>query len=230
VLRGQFIKYPLWGLGDVLGTAIAALVLSAFAGYLLLAFRIDAMHSWALLVTLATPWVAFVGYPYLAAKYKGNGFRIDIGLTITQEQLRLAMVAGVISLAVAAAAGLISEKIFGPISATAFTAGTKETGVAGAVFALLVMSVGPLVEEIAFRGLLLTSLLKREMTPILANLIAAAVFALCHFEPKRIIILFAVGLVFGEVRRRTGSTIACAVTHMINNAPGAIFLLLAAFH
>ena len=167
----------------------------------MLAFRIDAMHGWALLVTLVTPWIALVSYPYLATKYKGNGFRIDIGLTITREQLRLAVVAGVLSLGVAAIAGLATEKLLGPISATAITAGAKEKGLVGVIFALLVMSVGPLVEEIAFRGLLLTSLLKREIAPLLANFFAAGIFALCHFEPKRIIILLAIGLVFGEVRR-----------------------------
>ena len=229
VLQGKRLKYPQWGLGDAFGTLGASLVVGAFASVIMLAVRVDPMHGSALLLTLTLPWLALVGYPFLSAKYKGNGLKLDFGLTITKPQLRLAIIGGLGSLAAAGTAGLISTKLLGPITSTAGEAGSKEHGLVAVLFALLVMTAGPLVEELVFRGLLLGSLLKREMAPVLAVVTSSAVFAVFHFEPKRMLILFAAGLVMGEVRRRTGSTLASAVTHMVNNAPAAIALIVAAF-
>jgi len=230
VLQGKILKYPQWGLGDVVGTLLAGIVVSAFAGVIMMALGIDPKHNWALILTLTLPWLAYVLYPLLATKYKGNGLRIDLGLSLTKPQLRLAILGGAGSLVVASVAGLISIKLFGPISSTAGDAGLNEHGVVAIVFALLVMTAGPLVEEIVFRGLLLGSLLKREMAPVLALIVSAGIFSIAHFEPKRLLILFAAGLVMGEVRRRTGSTAASAITHMINNAPAAIALMFGAFN
>jgi membrane protease YdiL (CAAX protease family) len=86
----------------------------------------------------------------------------------------------------------------------------------------------PIVEEIAFRGLLYGALAKAHINEHLVVVITAIVFALFHFEPKRFVILFAIGMILGEVRRRTGSTSAAMVTHVVNNAPAAIFILVTA--
>jgi len=229
VLQGKSLKYPHWGLGDAFGTLLAGLVVSAFAGVIMMALGIDPKHNWPLILSLTLPWLAYVVYPLIAAKYKGNGIRIDLGLELTKPQLRLGILGGLCSLAVAALAAVVSTKLFGPISSTAGDAGQNEHGLVAIVFALLVMTAGPLVEEIVFRGMLLGSLLKREMAPILALVVSSGVFAIAHFEPKRFMILFSAGLVMGEVRRRTGSTAASAITHMVNNAPAAIVLMFGAF-
>lgn len=230
VLQGKSLKYPNWGLGDVVGTLLAGTVIGAFAGVIMMVLRVDPMHGWALILTLTLPWLGYVFYPLVATKYKGNGLRIDLGLSLTKQQLRLGVVGGVCSLIVAGISGLVSTKLFGPITSAAGEAGSHEHGLPGFTFAVLVMSVGPLVEEIVFRGMLLGSLLKREMAPVFAVVISAAVFSIAHFEPKRFLILFAAGLVMGEVRRRTGSTAASTVTHIVNNAPAAIALMFSAFN
>jgi len=86
----------------------------------------------------------------------------------------------------------------------------------------------PIVEEIAFRGMLYGALAKAHINEHLVVLITALVFALFHFEPKRFLILFVIGIILGEVRRRTGSTSAAIVAHVVNNAPAAIFTLVSA--
>ena len=230
VVQGKMLKYPQWGIGDAAGTLLAGVVIGSFAGVIMMVLGVDPMHGWALILTLTLPWIAYVLYPILATKYKGNGLRVDLGLTLTKAQLRLAIVGGFCSLAAAATAGLLSTMLFGPITSAAGDAGMHEHGAVAVTFALLVMSVGPLVEEIVFRGLVLGSLLKREMAPFLALIVSAAVFSIAHFEPKRLLILFAAGLVMGEVRRRTGSTAASTITHVINNTPAAITLLIGAFN
>lgn len=229
-MQGKRLKYPQWGLGDVAGALLGSLVVSAFAGVIMMVLGIDPMHGWALIFTLTLPWLPLVGYPLVATKYKGNGLKIDLGLTITKEKLHLGVLGGLGSLLAAGLAGVVSIKIFGPITSAAGEAGKNEHGLVAVFFAILVMSAGPLVEEIVFRGLLLGSLLKREMAPLLAVVVSSGVFAIFHFEPKRMLILFAAGLVMGEVRRRTGSTLASTVTHMVNNAPAAVALLIGAFN
>jgi len=230
VLQGRPLKYPNWGLGDAFGALLAGTVIGAFAGVIMMVAGVDSMHGWALIGTLTLPWLAYVLYPMFATKYKGNVLRIDLGLSLTRPQLRLAIVGGLCSLAAAGLAALLSTKLWGPITSTAGEAGLHEHGLVAIVFGLLVMTAGPLVEEIVFRGLLLGSLLKREMAPFLALAVSAGVFSLAHFEPKRFLILFAAGLVMGEVRRRTGSTAASAISHMINNAPAALALMFGAFN
>ncbi len=230
MLKGKILKYPQWGLGDVAGTLLAGLVVGAFAGVIMMVLRVDPMHGWALILSLTLPWLAYVLYPAMATKYKGNGLRIDLGLSITPAQVRLGIVGGLCSLAAAALAGLLSTKLFGPITSAAGDAGLNEHGLVAITFAVLVMTAGPLVEEIVFRGLLLGSLLKREMAPTLALIVSAGIFSLAHFEPKRLLILFAAGLVMGEVRRRTGSTAASTITHIVNNTPAAITLIIGAFN
>jgi membrane protease YdiL (CAAX protease family) len=92
----------------------------------------------------------------------------------------------------------------------------------------MAMFGAPIVEEIAFRGLLYGALAKAQVNEHLVVAITALVFALFHFEPKRFIILFAIGLILGEVRRRTGSTSAAIVAHIVNNTPAALYILVTA--
>ena len=230
VFAGRTLKYPYWGLGDFTGTLIATIVVGAFASVIMLLLRIDPKHGWPLVLTLVLPWIPMFLYPLVATKYKGNGLDVDLAVTDARSHLRIGIAAGVLCLILSGATAWVSVKMFGPISSAAGDAASKEHGLVRVVFAILAMSVGPLVEEIVFRGMLLGSLLKREMAPWLAVLISALAFSAFHFEPKRILILLVGGLVLAAVRLRTGSTGASAIAHAVNNAPAAIALILGAFH
>jgi membrane protease YdiL (CAAX protease family) len=96
------------------------------------------------------------------------------------------------------------------------------------VFVVMAMFGAPIVEEIAFRGMLYGALAKARINEHLVVIITALVFALFHFELKRFFILFAIGIILGEVRRRTGSTSAAIVAHVVNNTPAALFILVTA--
>ena len=230
VLAGRPLKYPYWGLGDFAGAVIAAVVVSAFASVIMLSLRIDAKHGWPLVLTLALPWIPMFCYPLVSTKYKGNGLDVDLGLTDAPNHIRIGVAAGVLCLILSGATAWVSVKLFGPISSAAGDAASKEHGLVRVVFAILAMSIGPIVEEIIFRGMLLGSLLKREMAPWLAVLTSALAFSIFHFEPKRILILLVAGLVLAAVRLRTGSTGASAIAHAVNNTPAAIALIFGAFH
>ena len=136
--------------------------------------------------------------------------------------------AGIASLVIASLIALIVTRITGPLSSTAGDIGVNQSGIVLVIFVLLAMFGAPIVEEIAFRGMLYGALAKARINEHLVVVITALVFALFHFEPKRFIILFAIGLILGEVRRRTGSTSAAIVAHVVNNTPAALFILVTA--
>jgi membrane protease YdiL (CAAX protease family) len=123
---------------------------------------------------------------------------------------------------------VIVTRFTGPLSSTAGDVGMNQTGFVLVLFVLMAMFGAPIVEEIAFRGLLYGALAKAHINEHLVVVITALVFALFHFEPKRFLILFAIGMILGEVRRRTGSTSAAIVAHAVNNTPAALFILVTA--
>jgi membrane protease YdiL (CAAX protease family) len=139
-------------------------------------------------------------------------------------------VTGILVLVLASILTLISTAIFGTFDSAAgeaareiVTEGNQLTVVA---FALMLMVGAPIAEELAFRGLLFAGLRKRGVRPVLTVVITAVAFALFHFEPMRLGILIVIGLVLGVARARSGSLGVSIVAHAVNNAPGAVFIIL----
>lgn len=87
--------------------------------------------------------------------------------------------------------------------------------------ALFAISIGPVVEEIMFRGLLQQTA-TRSLGPILGILIGAVPFALLHgpqyaWSWRHVVMIAAAGSAFGWWRMRTGSTGASSVMHAVYN-------------
>ncbi|MDO8361820.1 MAG: CPBP family intramembrane metalloprotease [Actinomycetota bacterium] len=90
----------------------------------------------------------------------------------------------------------------------------------GVVVLILVVVVGaPLVEELAYRGLLQGAFTRR-LNDLLGVLIVAVWFAAIHFEPRELPGLFVVGIVLGLCAQRTGRLGMGVVAHMAFNATG----------
>jgi len=222
---GVRLRIPGWGMGDVLISLLGTLTVATVVSLGLSKSHIDPEHGWGLIVAFTSPWILLAGWPCIAAAFKGNGAAIDFGLTIHRPHIRLGVFAGLASLALAAVAAYVTVHVVGPISSSAGDVGSEQHGIVRVLFALFALIGAPFVEEIAFRGMLFGALAKSQFTPLVASLISAGVFALFHFEPKRFLVLFVIGVVLGEARRRSGSTLTSVVAHMINNAPAAISLL-----
>jgi membrane protease YdiL (CAAX protease family) len=81
---------------------------------------------------------------------------------------------------------------------------------------LMVGLIAAFGEESIFRGYLLPSFIERHGRT-LGVVGTAAFFALYHlqFAPARLLALFLFGLVYGELRVRTGALIAPAVAHLL---------------
>jgi uncharacterized protein len=91
------------------------------------------------------------------------------------------------------------------------------------------VTLGPLCEELMFRGFLMP-LLVRSFGALTGVLAAAAPFALLHgFEYawnwQRLVIIFLAGAAFGWMRHRSGSTAAATVMHCAYNLVFFVLLM-----
>lgn len=93
----------------------------------------------------------------------------------------------------------------------------------GNVFLLLVVTliVAPIVEEIVFRGVLITSL-QKIITPIGALILTSVLFGVAHGNIVQGIYSFLLGLILGFIRIRSGSLLNCIFMHISFNASNII--------
>jgi membrane protease YdiL (CAAX protease family) len=226
--NGQVLRRPRWGLGDVFIMLGATVLIALVASGLL--EGAGASLGVTVIIGGLLGWASLAGWPLLVTRLRGNGPRIDLGLRLTWHELGWGVVTGVLVLTLAAVLTLISTAIFGEFDSAAGEAargimaeGNQLTLVG---FALMLVIGAPIAEELAFRGLLFAGLRKRGVRPALAVVISAVAFALFHFEPVRLGVLIVIGLVLGVARARSGSLGVSIVAHAVNNAPGAIFVIL----
>ncbi len=83
--------------------------------------------------------------------------------------------------------------------------------------ALLVVGIGPLTEEVVFRGILLRGLLGR-WRPWIAIAVSAAAFGAAHFNRAQLPVTLLMGLALGWLYHRTRSVGLCFVAHALSNA------------
>lgn len=82
---------------------------------------------------------------------------------------------------------------------------------------LVVAVLAPFVEEVLFRGVLLTGL-ARQISFGSANLIQAALFATLHLSSSLFPFFLVMGIVSGLMVRRSGGLLASILLHALNNA------------
>ncbi len=91
---------------------------------------------------------------------------------------------------------------------------------------LAIVVVGPIVEELLFRGYLQTAL-GRHMKPWMSIAISACIFGAIHLQPLAFPVLAALGAVLGYLYHRTGSLKVNIALHIANNALAFSALVLA---
>jgi hypothetical protein len=94
----------------------------------------------------------------------------------------------------------------------------------GPVAAIWVLScAAPVGEEFIFRGLLLRATLRHVSFPA-ANTVQALLFSALHFDLAAAPYLFACGLAFGWLARRSGGLLAPMVAHAVFNLVAALLV------
>ena len=104
--------------------------------------------------------------------------------------------------------------------------GDELDDVGGTFLGLISIGIlGPIAEELLFRGAVLGSLLEwrpiRSM-PWMAILLSAALFALAHMNPAQMPGTIAIGLLYGWLVYRTGSLLPGLIGHTFNNSLACI--------
>ena len=95
----------------------------------------------------------------------------------------------------------------------------SDLGVWGGILRIVI--IAPIVEELIFRGVIMSGF-SRIYHPVFAIFFSALLFALFHLNPWQFPAAFALGLILGWIRIRTGSVLACMAGHAIHN--GLVFL------
>lgn len=91
----------------------------------------------------------------------------------------------------------------------------------GVVGVLAVAAAAPIVEEVIFRGLIMTRL-SRAMPGWLAVVLSAVIFGACHGDPVWFGYAFPLGLFFGFLDMRAGSIWPSILAHMAFNSIGQV--------
>lgn len=85
----------------------------------------------------------------------------------------------------------------------------------GGILAIAV--VGPVLEELLFRGAITKALLK-QYSPAKAIFISALIFGIFHINPVQVIPAFLIGILLAWVYYKTASLIPCILMHILNNS------------
>ena len=117
------------------------------------------------------------------------------------------------------------ERIGGQFEPQQFALGFAEQAGAGLAFAaLLAVVVVPFLEELVFRGFLQPLLIQR-MSTAQGIAVTSMIFALMH-GPSSFLPIFALSLVLGIVKFRTGSLTAAWAVHGVHNGIMVAMLIL----
>jgi uncharacterized protein len=224
------LVWPRWGIWDAIIAIAGFVFLTALIGLPL--WLLDAPFSIIVLVGGTLPWLMLGGWPIVVTRWKGNGARIDLGLILRWSDVGWGLVFGIGALFAAGIGALITTAIIGDFNSAAGEAALRlresSPFFAVFIFALMIAVGAPIVEELAFRGLLYGALAKRGVNAALTISITAIAFALFHLEPARILVLLPIGVALGLARWKTRGLGAPMVAHGMVNLPAAVFLLIGA--
>lgn len=96
--------------------------------------------------------------------------------------------------------------------------GDQLNGMSMTVLGVLAIAiVGPLAEEVCFRGSIQQYIHKHGDSPLRAILITSILFGLVHMNPAQIPFAMCVGAILGVFYWKTGSLVLPCIIHMINN-------------
>jgi membrane protease YdiL (CAAX protease family) len=220
-----------WGFGAFL-LVEAVLLLSA----VFLAAILDP-HPAGNPVTIADQLVGTIVPTALAAVVavlvtilRGNGPVIDLRLMYRWADVRIGLKYGAAGVVLTIVAALIWTRIVGAHDAssainTVLDGGKMPVTVAVVMF-LYVWLVGPICEEVIFRGLLWGAIQRQEWGRWAAFGLSTAIFAASHLEPIRTTLLLVIAVPIGLARLVTGRLPASIIAHQMNNFLPALAMLL----
>lgn len=182
--------------------------------------------------TMVPPLLA-AGAALLITVLRGNGPKLDLGLTWRWEDVRVGFRFGLIGLVCTSVAAFLWTRIVGEDNASSALGRLVENQplpVAAAVLMFLfVWLVGPVCEEIIYRGLLWGALERMRWGRWTVFALTTVIFAVSHLEPLRTSLLLVIGVPIGLARLFTGRLGGSIIAHQVNNFLPALAVLLISF-
>ncbi|MGH3759597.1 CPBP family intramembrane glutamic endopeptidase [Actinophytocola sp.] len=222
-----------WGFGAFL-FVFAVFVLSAVViGAVVSEVAPESSNSATVaLVGTIVPTVLAAAVALLVTRLRGNGPRIDLRLSLQGDDLRTGLKFGVLGLVCTTLAAVVWTNVVGKENATSAVGALVDNarmplGAAIALF-LFVWLVGPVCEEIIYRGLLWGALERLGWGRWAVFTLTTVIFAVSHLEPLRTSLLLVIGIPIGLARLFTGRLGASIVAHQVNNFLPALAVLLVA--
>lgn len=220
-----------WGFGAFvlaeLVLILSAVFLSAAAGPVVGDGPIPPI---VIVVVTALPTMLAAGVAVLATLLRGNGPVTDLRLRWSWPDVRAGLKLGFAGLLLTAVAAAIWAKTVGRLDPTSALASVVDTSPLplglGIVMFLYTWLVGPVCEEIIYRGLLWGAIERLRWSRWAAFVLSTAIFAVGHLEPLRTSLLLVIAIPIGWARLVTGRLPASIVAHQINNFVPAVGILL----
>lgn len=220
-----------WGFGAFLLVEAVFILTSVFISAVAATYGATVLNSATLVVVGSiVPPVLAAGLALLITKLRGNGPVIDLRLRFTKEDVATGLKLGIAGLALTYLAATIWARAVGEENATS-SIGKLVTDASLPVFAAVMMFlgvcfIGPVCEEVIFRGLLWGAVARQGWSGWAAFGLTTVIFAISHLEPLRTTLLIVIAIPVGIARLITRGLGASIVAHIMNNfLPGLTLLL-----
>ncbi len=220
-----------WGFGAFLFVfavfVLSAVVIGAVIG---LASPESTDSVSVILIGTIVPTALATGATLLVTKLRGNGPKIDLRWSYNRDDLRVGLKFGLIGLVCTTVAAAVWTRIVGEENATSSLGRLVDNqampATAAVVLFLYVWLLGPLFEEIIYRGLLWGALERLQWGRWAVFTLTTVIFAVSHLEPLRTSLLLVIGVPIGLARLYSGRLGASVVAHQVNNFLPALAVLL----
>jgi membrane protease YdiL (CAAX protease family) len=167
---------------------------------------------------------------------RGNGPFVDLRLSWNWSDVRVGVKFGLLGLVCTTLGAYVWTRLVGDSNANsainALVEDQKMSVSAAIAMFLYLWLLGPICEEIIYRGLLWGAVEKlhwssEKVAHLAAFLLSTAVFAVSHLEPLRTTLLLVIAVPIGLARLFTGRLLSSVVAHQMNNFLPAVAILLA---
>jgi membrane protease YdiL (CAAX protease family) len=222
-----------WGFGAFLLVEAVFILSAVFITAIATTSGADLSTSMSfLLIGSMVPTVLAAAVAVVITRVRGNGPLIDLRLGWNWADVKVGLKLGALGIVLTYVAAMVWARLVGSKNATSaigeLVDGTTMPVSVAVVMFLYVCFVGPVCEELIYRGLLWGAIERQGWSRWAAFLLTTVIFAASHLEPLRTSLLIVIALPIGIARLITRRLTASVVAHVVNNfLPGLTFLLIA---
>jgi len=237
--RSASLPPPRWGFGAFLLVEFVLLASAALIGAILSRSSGPGEDVSVRNVLIGTilPTLIAASTALVITQVRGNGPLADLNLSWRWDDVKLGLKLGMVGLVLTSVGAWVWTEIVGERNArSAISALVEDKPMsvqAAVVMFLYLWLLGPICEEVIYRGLLWSATERLEWRKekwgrIAAFALSTAVFAVSHLEPLRTSLLLLISVPIGLARLITGRLLGSIVAHQMNNFLPAVAILLTA--